>query len=187
MSSIKDHRPVPKVCKVCGKEFQARWLRREAAKFCSLKCRGIAQTKGIWKERRKGNIIKVICHYCRKEFTIKNRRKLKPSHHKYCNKKCHTEAQRTGIAFRNKKNETKIRNRKKTESCIICGFNRFIEICHIVPPNMGGTYDENNILYCCPNHHRLLDHGLLTKMEQEKIGDRIHLVYSPYTKKKLYP
>jgi len=49
--------------------------------------------------------------------------------------------------------------------CKICNFNRYIEKCHIIPKRLYGGDDENNIVYLCPNHHKLLDNGLLNLEE----------------------
>ena len=49
--------------------------------------------------------------------------------------------------------------------CKICNFNRYVEKCHIIPKYLYGGSDENNIVYLCPNHHKLLDNGLLNMEE----------------------
>lgn len=49
--------------------------------------------------------------------------------------------------------------------CIICGYDRYIEQCHIVPKKLGGGHNPDNIFFMCPNHHKLFDNCLLTKDE----------------------
>ena len=57
--------------------------------------------------------------------------------------------------------------------CEICNFNRYIERCHIIPKRLGGSNDESNILYLCPNHHKLLDYMLLNQEEFVSIENKI--------------
>lgn len=54
---------------------------------------------------------------------------------------------------------------KRNLSCEICGENRSIDKCHIIPNRTGGLKEDNNLLYLCPTHHRLFDRFMLTKKE----------------------
>lgn len=54
---------------------------------------------------------------------------------------------------------------KRNVSCEICGENRSIDKCHIIPNRTGGLKEDNNLLYLCPTHHRLFDRFMLTKKE----------------------
>lgn len=49
--------------------------------------------------------------------------------------------------------------------CEICGENRSIDRCHIIPSKFGGGIGPDNILFLCPTHHRLLDRFMLSKAE----------------------
>jgi len=53
--------------------------------------------------------------------------------------------------------------------CQICPFDRYIEKCHIVPRRLGGGDNSLNILWLCPNHHKLFDWGLLNTEEVSMI------------------
>ena len=57
--------------------------------------------------------------------------------------------------------------------CKICNFNRYVEKCHIIPKYLYGGNDENNIVYLCPNHHKLLDNGLLNMEELTSLERQI--------------
>lgn len=57
--------------------------------------------------------------------------------------------------------------------CLICQFERYIEMCHIVPVRLGGDDSPINVVPLCPNHHKLLDYGLLNNEETQKIESRI--------------
>ncbi len=53
--------------------------------------------------------------------------------------------------------------------CEICGENRAIDKCHIIPARYGGVLSLENILLLCPTHHRLFDRGQLSLKEIKKI------------------
>ena len=57
--------------------------------------------------------------------------------------------------------------------CEICNFTRYSENCHIIPKRIGGSKKIENILRLCPNHHKMLDYGLLTKEELLLIEHKI--------------
>jgi len=63
--------------------------------------------------------------------------------------------------------------RQEAKTCEICGWDRFVELAHIVPACKGGTYEKINILFLCPNHHRLFDGDELTVEEWNKIKGRV--------------
>ena len=54
--------------------------------------------------------------------------------------------------------------------CEICGENRVVERCHILPNRMGGSLALENIFFLCPLHHKLLDNYLLTQQEFAKLN-----------------
>jgi len=53
--------------------------------------------------------------------------------------------------------------------CEICGENRSIDKCHIIPGKLGGTDSNENLLYLCPTHHRLFDRFMLLREEWSQI------------------
>lgn len=66
-------------------------------------------------------------------------------------------------------NNQKYRKYAKNGTCQICNFDRYVEVCHLVPKRIGGGHSDDNILLLCPNHHSLLDCGLLNREELAKI------------------
>lgn len=55
------------------------------------------------------------------------------------------------------------------KKCKICGFDHYVEVCHIKPISkfskeqmVSEVNNLNNLVYLCPNHHILLDKGLLS-------------------------
>ena len=59
--------------------------------------------------------------------------------------------------------------KSETEPCAICGENRIVQKCHVIPKECDGSDSEKNVIYLCPTHHELFDKNLLTKEELEKI------------------
>ncbi len=53
--------------------------------------------------------------------------------------------------------------------CEVCGENRVVDICHIIPRRIKGTQKIDNVLFLCPSHHRLFDACMLTKEEWDKV------------------
>lgn len=50
-----------------------------------------------------------------------------------------------------------------TDACLICGFNDYVEECHIIPKSEGGR--GKGIMFLCPNHHKQYDIGRLPTQE----------------------
>jgi 5-methylcytosine-specific restriction endonuclease McrA len=59
------------------------------------------------------------------------------------------------------------------EECYLCGYKRYVEACHIVPRRLGGGFVKENIVYLCPNHHKVLDYGLLNREESLMMEHRV--------------
>lgn len=54
------------------------------------------------------------------------------------------------------------------KECKICGFTPVVQVCHIraikdfsEDTSMGTVNSLDNMVYLCPNHHAMLDKGLL--------------------------
>ena len=85
------------------------------------------------------------------------------------------------IKKNNRKRAEKIRKKRASKCCLICGFNRTIDMCHIFPERKNRQQKRNDYavardkdcIWLCPNHHRLFDSGKLTKQEHEKIREYI--------------
>jgi transcriptional regulator with XRE-family HTH domain len=57
---------------------------------------------------------------------------------------------------------------KVDKKCVICGFNVHVEVCHIKAISSFSKYSLlkevnslDNLVYLCPNHHYMLDAGLI--------------------------
>lgn len=67
------------------------------------------------------------------------------------------------------------------DSCLICGYNLYVETCHIIPKPEGRSGEGTMKL--CPNHHKLYDNGLLSPQEV----DYLPLEARKYYRKKFVP
>lgn len=60
---------------------------------------------------------------------------------------------------------------ERGDKCQLCGWDRAPnDLCHVVDRADGGSDDPSNLILLCPNHHRLFDQLLLTKVELMQIG-----------------
>jgi hypothetical protein len=176
-----------KVCINCLKEFtytSESEHKNRIRKFCSIKCCGKFKTKNKntnkknTKPRQRntcacGNRINGYlskkcqkCHiqemkdiFLKKMKTITVEECLKTSkNYKPCN---------TYQSIRNNaKAVMKWNNIEK--KCNICGYNKHVEVCHIMAIttfSINTTLDivnsNSNLIYLCPNHHWELDNGIL--------------------------
>jgi len=57
--------------------------------------------------------------------------------------------------------------------CAICGYTKYIEVCHIIPKAIKGSDDPINLIPLCPNHHKSLDYGLLNREDVAIIESRL--------------
>ena len=73
-----------------------------------------------------------------------------------------------------------LRKKLLKTGCEICGFNRYLESCHIVPKRIGGGEKEENKIVLCPNHHKLLDYGLLNYNELKVIEHKLFPILETY-------
>lgn len=57
--------------------------------------------------------------------------------------------------------------------CAVCGWTETTnDVCHIVPRKRGGENTFENIVMLCPNHHRMLDSGKMTRDEVRAVRHR---------------
>ena len=75
-----------------------------------------------------------------------------------------------GLDINTSKRETRIKPAETSEQeCVICGENRIVNSCHIIPREHHGSYSKENFIFLCPTHHHLFDHAHLSEDEFNKI------------------
>jgi cytidyltransferase-like protein len=67
---------------------------------------------------------------------------------------------------------------KKPKKCHICGYDTYVETCHIKPVSkfektvkIKEVNSEENLVYLCPNHHKEFDLGLISLKESKMNND----------------
>lgn len=151
------------ICKICGKgKYRPRYKVLEGTKYCSNACRN----KGVVKLKT------VPCSRCNKPITRKP--SLFRGNLAFCDYSCarlFSVEQKGRHLNHNMRTVPKPYKHLFPDFCVICGFNRVIELAHIIPYNRGGTIHPDNIIALCPNHHTLFDKDLLTADELDIVSD----------------
>lgn len=153
-----------KTCATCGDEFDVIKSRADDAQFCSTDCYHEGQKKGLTahKERRVEYVEKT-CKQCGEGYSMPPSR----SDREFCGQECYHE---WSSSYQRDQNGKRARYREReNRECEICGFDRVVELAHIVPARLGGDYSKNNILFLCANHHELFDSYSLTRDELREI------------------
>jgi len=160
-----------KVCLYCDEDFDVIASREDDAKFCSRECYHSGQKAGLTSHsERRVEYVELTCTGCGEKIK-KPPSRANRSERQFCDQSCYLDWNKK---TRQKQTGRRARMREKDNSyCEICGFDRFIEMAHIIPSSEGGTYHKNNICMLCPNHHRLLDHGGISSDEISKIEAKI--------------
>ena len=159
---------VNRKCLFCGKEFKAalREVERGRGKYCSRECMYAAKRESS--KRRK------VYELYMQGLTYKEiGEKLGMSsqavgHYVYIQKICN----RFGNGIIDPATKGRLKNLLKQQGidkCELCGYDRVLDIAHVIPKVKGGKLLLNNVLLLCPNCHRLFDCNLLTEDEKEKL------------------
>lgn len=161
------------LCQQCGKQTVN-------PKFCSKSCAAIINGSVVPKRKRKTRyckrcnnpreqIHKLFCNNCiAGGFNLSNKGLLEKQ----------TLQQSIGKYEKNNNryNAVRAHARKKYKTsdskCVICGYNKHVEVCHIKPINtfsldtlVSIINSPENIIILCPNHHWELDHNMLNLVD----------------------
>lgn len=171
-------------CHNCGKIFQRNQSRTKNSKygyyFCSRECKDKSQSlEGNGEGFRPG-------HYGEKTNSCEICGELTAN--KYCSNECKTVGTlklsydiaknmsmkdflgSNAVKYYKVRQYCKALYKKKNKACQATGYNKQVEICHIIPVSkfdqekapIWAINDERNILFLSPNAHWELDHGLLS-------------------------
>jgi 5-methylcytosine-specific restriction endonuclease McrA len=65
------------------------------------------------------------------------------------------------------------------DKCVICGWSQTRnDVCHIVAAKQNGSYELDNLVLLCPNHHRLFDTGKIKREDLLKVAEEKRLLHS---------
>jgi len=170
-------------CKICGKAFKVSPKEASRRKTCSIQCLG--KWRSLYHRPKTWKTMK--CEVCGKEFHYyTNKRSMR----RFCSNKCRGESLSRDAERRSKtllgrmfKDHRVFRNRIRKNlqefsdgKCEICGWNEAkIDICHIIPRKKGGPATLANVVFLCPNHHRMYDEGLIQREDLAALTQKRHL------------
>lgn len=86
--------------------------------------------------------------------------------------------------MKKRREEGKIRRYPEDAYCLVCGENRVLDNCHIIPKAISGSDESWNRMFLCPNHHRLFDNGGFNEQEINKIKYRVEHAINQFGNKK---
>lgn len=169
--------PVETQCSYCGAAFKVSpYKLSQKSRFCSNQCR----YDGLRRDKTEP------CDFCGKSVTRRQSSfRRGGATQVFCDRSCSTRWRSANPSatkmYYHSKSANRFRKLYKTR-CFICGFDRVIELCHIISSKDDGTIHPDNIVTLCPNHHTLMDRGLLTKEEDDMISHlRLLAKASPYS------
>jgi len=163
------------ICQQCAKEFsiQPKEFRKSAHHFCSRSC-AAKFNNHVYPKR-----ISVASLTCR--CGTRKDRRAKQCHHCKIKQTLDIQLKRTlqdaallGNARIKWAHVRKVARKvlvlsNRPAVCHMCSFSLALEVCHIRPissfpvtATLGEVNSEDNLVYLCPNHHALLDRGLLS-------------------------
>lgn len=161
-------------CLECGKIFHPpiSEVNRGNGKFCSLSCVGRYCNKHYIKPRPAA--IKVIsCKFCGKKFEYRLKKHPKYSMRKFCSYACAYNARRgsqPGSLNQNVRRKLKeLSFSTYGEQCELCGYRVSVDVHHLIPRSENGKGEVSNLAVLCPNHHREVHIGILSRNDILKI------------------
>lgn len=152
-------RRCPKLCLICGEEFQPR---NRAQILCSSACRDKRNSLPRPSRRQKA-LVERTCEQCGATFR-RLRGELRRRSGLYCSEACRDKwlGQRRASQ---PADPIRAANARDGHRCRICGFDAVISTHHIEPFAEGGTDALPNLITLCPNHHAMADRGLISRDE----------------------
>jgi hypothetical protein len=155
------------LCSFCGTLFRTRpYKLKQPNLYCGWECK-IASQRAQRTEP---------CEWCGADVT------RRPSAFRrgratrvFCNRSCASKWRQANPSAERLANYGKEANKFRGlygTKCFLCGFDRFIEFCHLIPARDGGSTHPDNIVCLCPNHHTLMDKNLLSLDEMGSLADK---------------
>lgn len=155
------------ICKNCNNNFKVFKYELDNRKTCSKKCTDNLKRKDYTRDTKALSAYRLALEGKTIEEISKITGFPRGSISSYLNRLNFRRFANGGQSYSSIRK--KLLNRDDYKSCCICGFNRIIEIAHIVPAAKGGDLTYENTLPLCPNHHHLFDTKKLTIDEENNI------------------
>lgn len=169
----------PNVCMFCGKSIlpgRAKLSELKTMKFCNHSC----AISYLNREKSKGEKPKRLCACgkvisrkaprCRDCYNLEKSKRVAKSQ-SFIQKGEHKEKNPLYQNYRSLISDHARRvynNSGKKKECFVCGYERYVEICHVKAVkdfSPESTFEEinniDNLVALCPTHHWEFDHGFL--------------------------
>jgi len=159
-------------CLFCGESIQRHWPHElKSATFCNNTCKHSYQK--THPTNYHGSKQTDHCKMCGKQFTYYP--SVRPNA-QYCSNECRhldhgskvcgSKGGRWKGAARGKTSIRLFAKRWLPQQCAICGWHAAsCDAHHIVPLKSGGENILSNMIILCPNHHRMVEEGLLSSTQ----------------------
>ena len=150
-------------CLQCNNTFHpaVSEVRRGNGKFCSLSCVCIYRNKHYM--IRTITTVTKTCNFCQKKFHHKPYEGIG----KFCSLLCKNKSmkgQRPGHLQQNIRRKLKeIAFKNYGKRCEVCGYSLSVDVHHLIPRSQNGLDEKENLAVLCPNHHREMHIGILTR------------------------
>lgn len=160
---------IMKICENCKSEHDGIY---GSGRFCTIKC-----ARGFSTKSKRKEINEKVSKTLSINNSIKKEKKEALKHASYLRK-----IEATSILDMSRRTTIKILKRMKL-SCFICGWyheNVVGDIHHIIPRKHGGTDENTNLTYICPNCHRLAHSNIIKPNELISIEDYLGNTWKDY-------
>jgi len=169
--NIKKYDQNPKKCKECNIKIEYDKRRND---FCSHSCgasfnnrmhpkRKLAKNKFCPDCGKKKHAGAVRCNFCNRKRILNNNLK------KTLKEKTSNGNARIKYHMVRKIAKIVLELADVPKKCKICGFDICVDVCHIKPISefseeflLSEVNSLDNLIYLCPNHHKMLDKGLIS-------------------------
>lgn len=164
MYLYKYRKTLQKICLQCNKVFHpaVSEVKRGNGKFCSISC--VYTYRNLHYLTHKPPLLENrICLFCKRTFPHRIYKGLG----KYCSIPCKNNSLsgvQPGKVNQNVRRKWhNLAFSSYGEKCEICGYALSVDVHHLLPRSKGGKDDAENLSVLCPNHHREVHIGILTK------------------------
>ena len=62
---------------------------------------------------------------------------------------------------------------KLPKKCLICGFDKIIDVHHLIAKSKGGSHSLDNLIALCPNHHKMTHHADYQKEMLARVSEKM--------------
>ena len=121
----------------------------------------------------------LTCKVCSEKFIWNGRKKTKLYEDaKYCSRKCANSmggnAKVKKYGYSGKRSYREIAFRHHGTKCVVCGFDKVIDVHHIDEDRDNNSY--TNLIPLCPNHHMMIHRSNFSEEIKEQVNNYLRAV-----------